>query len=241
MFWPVARFVVAVPALIAIALQQSNTWHDPSVTWKTIPFLAIAFVGAVEPLVNGIRDRRSTSRVARETALREMLGERLAQIERLTAIPCADLGISMYRVGRRRPRGERRLHRVVRLRLAPQPASNVAWCIGKGVVGLCALRQTDLTLDVFGLHDPYRSPAEWARLGSDVTLGLTWEECQLLRGKHGYIVATPINDPSSGRVVGVVTIDGPPQASAALDSGPVQDVVRQAAPAVGRELTHRLR
>lgn len=236
MFWPVARFIVAVPALVAIALQQSDTWKSPGTLWKVLPFLAIALVGAVEPLVNGIRDRRSTERIAREATIREMLGERLAQIEGLTAIPCASLGASAYRLGRRRLRSNQKLHRVARLRLAPQPASNVKWCVGKGVVGVCAQRQLDVTIDVFSLHQPYASVDDWARLGTDVTLGLTWQECELLRGKHGHIVATPVNHPKSGRVIGVVTIDGPPQASAALDTGPVCDIVRQAATAVAREL-----
>lgn len=239
MFWPVARFVVAVPALVLIALQQSQTWKDPETFWKVVPFLAIALVGAVEPLVNGIRDRRSTLRVAGEGTIREMLGERLAQIERLTAIPCAALGASAYRLGRRRLRGPRKLHRVSRLRLAPQPSSNVKWFVGKGVVGLCAQRELDVTIDVLSHHQPYDSPDHWAKLSSDVTLGLTWQECQLLRGKHGYIVATPVNHPRSGKVIGVVTVDGPPEASAALDTGPVREVVRQAAAAIARELSRR--
>ncbi len=236
MFWPVARFVVAVPAIVLVALQQSNTWEDPSTFWKVVPFLAIAFVGAIEPLVTGIRDRRSTRRVARETTVREMLGERLAQLERLTAIPCADLGASVYRLGRKRWFRPRRIHRVARLRLSPQPTSNVKWIVGKGVVGVCAQRELDVTFDVYALHSPYKTSAEWEKLSTDVTLGMTWDECSLLKGKHGHIIATPVNDPKSGRVIGVVTVEGRPEASAALDTQPARDILRQAATAVAREV-----
>lgn len=234
MFWPVLRFVVVVPALVAIALQQAEIWEEPDAVWKLGPFLAVALVGAVEPLVTGIRDRRGARRVAREVTVREMLGQGLAQIEGLTRIPCAKLGASAYCLGRKRFRGPQRLHRIARLRLAPQPASNVDWFVGKGVVGLCARREMDVTIDVFGLHEPYRAADEWAHLDSATTLGLSWQECELLRGKHGFIVATPVNDPASGRVIGVVTIDGPPLGSAALDTGSVCAVVRQLATVVAR-------
>ena len=234
MFWPITRFAIAVPALVMIALQQSNTWSSPSTLWQATPFLIIALVGAVEPFVAGIRERITTLRIDREVTFREILGELLARVEYLTTIPCAELGTSVYKMGRWRP-GQRRLQRVARLRLAPRPASNVAWFMGKGVVGLCAELQTDVVCDVFRLQPAITTPDEWEQLPGDITLGLGWDEYELVRGKHGHILGTPINHPRSGRIIGVVTLDGLPEQSAVLDTETVRQSLREAATACARQ------
>lgn len=237
MFWPILRFVIVVPALVAIALQQAEVWKNPSDRSKVGLFVTVALVGAVEPLVKDIRDRRSTVRIAREATIREMLGEALAAIAVITKIPCSKLGMSAFQLRRRAWSKDGKLCRIARLRLSPQPDSNINWSVGKGVVGWCAKREIDVAIDVFDLHAGHRSEDEWGRLGPETTLGLSWEECELLRDKHGYIVATPINHPRSGRVIGVVTVDGPPVDSGALDTGAVRNVVRQAATAVARSIS----
>ena len=221
--------------LVLIALQQSNTWKDPSTFAKAGPFLVLALIGSIEPLGSTIRDRTTTRRIRRESTIREMLGEKVARIGSLTKIPCADLGASVYKLGRWRP-GRRRLLRVARLRLAPQPASNVSWRVGKGVVGLCAQVEADIAIDVFSLHRSITTPEMWDKQTTDITLGLNWNEYERLRGKHGHIIGTPINHPQTGKIVGVVTLDGLPQQSAVLDTTPVRDILREAATACAREL-----
>lgn len=235
MIWPILQFAIAVPALVMIALQQSNTWKYPSTMWQAVPFLAVALVGTIAPLVVGIREHVSHRRIDREVTCREILGGMVASVEELTAIMCADLGASVYKLRWWRPY-RRRLRRVARLRLAPQPSSNISWYVGKGVVGLCAQSQTDVVKDVYRLHDPIRTPEEWGQLPPDITLGLGWEECELLRGKHGYVLGTPINHPRTGKIIGVVTLDGPPQQSAALDTNEVRQLLRKAATECAREI-----
>ena len=237
MFWPITRFAIAAPALTVIALQQSNTWKDPSTFWQAGPFLALAFAGTIEPLVSGVRENVATRRIRREVTCREILGEMVARAEELTAIMCADLGASAFKLRWWRP-GRRRLRRVARLRLAPQPPSNVSWCVGKGVVGLCVQHQSDVVYDVFQLHDAIGTPEEWDQLAADVdvSLGLKWDECEMLRGKHGHILGTPINHPRTGKIIGVVTLDGPPEQSAVLDTNDIRKILRKAATACAREL-----
>lgn len=221
--------------LVMIALQQSNTWEDPSTSAQAGPFLVLALIGSIEPLGTSIRDRTNARRTRRESTIREMLGEKIATIGRLTTIPCADLGASVYKLGRWRP-GQRKLKRVARLRLAPKPASNISWRVGKGVVGLCAQREIDVAVDVFNLHNPITTPEVWDQQTTNITLGLNWKECEQLRGKHGHIIGTPINHPQTGKIIGVVTVDGLPQQSAALDTKPVREILREAATACARAL-----
>lgn len=235
MIWPIVRFSIAAPALVLIALQQSDTWKDPNTFWQAVPFLAVALAGTFEPLVAGIREHVSARRIEREVTCREILGVMVARVEELTAIMCADLGASVYKLRWWRP-GRRRLRRVARLRLAPQPASNVSWCIGKGVVGLCAQSQTDVAKDVYRLHDPIRTSEEWSQLPLDITLGLDWEECESLRGKHGHVLGTPINHPRTGKTIGVVTLDGPPEESSVLDANETRQILREAATECAREI-----
>ena len=215
MIWPILRFSIAAPSLVMIALQQSNTWKDPNAVWQVVPFLLVALLGTIHPLVVGIRERVSARRINREVTCREILGELVARVEELTAVRCADLGTSVFKLRWWRP-GRRRLRRVARLRLSPQPTSNISWYVGKGVVGLCAQSQTDVAKDVYCLHGRIRTPEEWDQLSPDITLGLGWEECKSLRGKHGHVLGTPINHPRTGKIVGVVTLDGPPGQSAVL-------------------------
>lgn len=234
MIWPILRFAIAVPALVMIALQQSNTWKDPNTVWQAVPFLLVALLGTIHPLVTGIRERVSARRIKREVTYREILGELVAKVEKLTAVGCADLGASVFKLRWWRP-GRRRLRRVARLRLAPQPTSNISWYVGKGVVGLCAQNQADVAKDVYCLHGPIRTREEWGQLSSDITLGLGWEECESLRGKHGHVLATPINHPRTEKIVGVVTLDGPPEQSAVLDTKQIREILRETAAACARE------
>jgi hypothetical protein len=236
MIWPIARFCLAVPALVVIALQQSQVWRDPEPQWKVLPFLAIASVGAVEPLINGVRERWAQNRVYRHSELVEILGECLARLEELTSIPCSRMGMSAYRLGRARPRSKRRLHRVVRLRLSPRPITTCAWVVGKGVIGACAEKRDDITVNVYDSQGIIADENEWLQAPIESTLGMDWIEAFPLRGRHGVIVATPLYAPRSTRIIGVLSVDGPVHGSSALDSGPVRDALHQTAASVAKVL-----
>jgi hypothetical protein len=111
------------------------------------------------------------------------------------------------------PWRQERLVRLVRLRLSDNPnESEVVWTKGKGAIGECWANKVPVLHDrrraaaTFG-RDHYPSEAEFAQLSSEERRGMTRSEFVETIDKYGEILAVPIVEQHSGKILGVLSID----------------------------------
>lgn len=204
----VLPLVAAAFASTSIALHEADIWHLTR-RERVVAVMVLAGVGLAESLA------RVIGGVVRERHLRqarwfsETLRALLVQVVQASGLDWTAVGVNAFLVRRRfRWFGDEVLQRVGRERIrSTPPPSNVRWTAGKGVIGRCWALGTDLGVDLrHHFRDVEGSSAEeWARLGDEERLGLTYEDFQRTR-QHGVVVATPVLD-RFDTVIGVISAD----------------------------------
>ena len=240
MVWAFIRFGLLIAAAIPLALRQAMVWENPPEQLVIGCFLTIAFVGAIEPFVARIRDKRKRLADEQLERIRQVMLMALSDISDIASLGCQDLGVHLFVPKHRFPRGLREptLERLLRVRLSSVPVpSEVNWIRGKGIVGSCWLQERDVGMDLHGLHSLHYGcdEAHWAKVPEAVRMGMTYQDFQRTQGKHGWVLATPITR-SVGGVVGIISVDGPCGSSSALDTGRVRAALRRLADDVERHL-----
>jgi hypothetical protein len=233
-FWGrVSAAVIVAVVGIGLGLHEMGISTLPSAlaAGLLIAGVLVAFVTAAEAAV----DQRRHGRVAelREQA-RAVLAPLLIELEEQTGINARELGVAAYRIRKPIwPFGKTRLERLLRLQLLIKVASGIVWRPGVGVVGQCIQRGEDVVENLATLDEQLASvtPDEWDSLGDDLTYGFTYAEFQRVRGKYGVVLASPMikETPLGSRVVGCVSVDGPPGSFQALASTEIRALVAAAA------------
>jgi hypothetical protein len=232
-WWRVCAAAIAAAVGIGLGLNEMGTWTLPSWFASTllIAGVLVAFVTAAEAAV----DQRRHGRVAelREQA-RAVLAPLLLELEEATGINARQLGVAAYRIRKPIwPFGKERLERLLRLQLLIRVASGIVWRPGVGVIGQCVLRGEDVVENLATLDEQLGSvsPEDWASLGPDLTYGFSYNEFQRVRGKYGVVLASPMirETPLGSRVVGCISVDGPPGSFQALASEEIRGLVAAAA------------
>jgi hypothetical protein len=229
----VAAAIIAATVGIGLGLHELGAWTLP--TWLAVSLLVagvlVAFITATEAAV----DQRRHGRIAelREQA-RAVLAPLLLELEEATGINARQLGVAAYRIRKPIwPFGKPRLERLLRLQLVIRVASGIVWRPGVGVIGQCVERGADVVENLATLDEQLASvaPAEWDSLGEDLTYGFTYAEFQRVRGKYGVVLASPMikETPLGSRVVGCVSVDGPPGSFQVLASDEIRGLVAAAA------------
>jgi hypothetical protein len=232
-WWRVSTAVIVGIVGIGLGLHEMGTWTLPG--WLSAALLIagvlVAFVTATEAAI----DQRRHGRVAelREQA-RAVLAPLLLEIEEATGIGARQLGVAAYRIRKPvLPFGKDRLERLLRLQLIIRVASGIVWRPGVGVIGQCVARGEDVVENLTTLDEQLAgvSPADWDSLGDDLTYGFTYAEFQRVRGKYGVVLASPMirETPLGSRVVGCISVDGPPGSFQALASEEIRGLVAAAA------------
>jgi hypothetical protein len=232
-WWRVSAAVIVAVVGVSLGLHEIGTWTLPG--WLAAGLLIagalVAFVTAAEAAV----DQRRHGRVAelREQA-RAVLAPLLLELEEATRINARQLGVAAYRVRKPAgPFGKERLERLLRLQLVIRVASGIVWRPGVGVIGQCVVRGEDVVENLATLDEQLAgvSPADWESLGDDLTYGFSYAEFQRVRGKYGVVLASPMikETPLGSRVVGCISVDGPPGSFQALASEEIRGFVAAAA------------
>jgi hypothetical protein len=232
-WWRVAAAAIAAAVGIGLGLNEMGTWTLPS--WLAAGLLIagvlVAFITAAEAAV----DQRRHGRIAelREQA-RAVLAPLLLELEEATGINARQLGVAAYRIRKPTwPFGKERLERLLRLQLLIRVASGIVWRPGVGVIGQCVRRGEDVVENLATLDEQLGSvsPDDWGSLGDDLTYGFSYAEFQRVRGKYGVVLASPMikETPLGSRVVGCVSVDGPPGSFQALASDEIRGLVAAAA------------
>jgi hypothetical protein len=232
-WWRVSAAVIVAAVGIGLGLHEMGSWVLPS--WLAASLLIagvlVAFVTAVEAAI----DQRRHGRVAelREQA-RAVLAPLLLELEEATGINARQLGVAAYRIRTPVwPFAKERLERLLRLQLIIRVASGITWRPGVGVIGQCVARGEDVVENVATLDEQLASvpPADWERLGEDLTYGFTYAEFQRVRGKYGVVLASPMikETPLGSRVIGCISVDAPPGSFQALAADEIRGLVAAAA------------
>lgn len=240
MAWAFVRLSLLIGAAIPLALRQAEVWKKPPEELVVLCLLTIALVGAGEPFVARMNERRRRVVADQMEQLKQRMTLALVDIAHLVSLPCQDIGVHLYVVQHPSPKRLRKPHldRLLRVRLSSVPvSSDIRWSRGKGVVGSCWQQERDLAIDLHVLHEPHYACDEhgWQALPPEVTLQMTFSDFERTRGKYGVVLATPMTRELGG-VIGVVTVDGPCGRSAALDTGPVRTALRRLADDMRRDL-----
>lgn len=232
--------VVAAAVAMALSLVEADLWTVDSGTRLTL-ILAAAAIGVAATVLAAFGEFLRQRGEARADHARAILVPLAFVLQDMTRIDVRDLGIAAYL--RQRPWWwpfRERLCRVYRERARLASASGVRWRPGKGVIGRCVELGQDVCVDLAGLDDLLAdvTPEQWADLDGDLTLGLTVAEHRRLRGKYGSVLATPIlvEYPTGTRVVGGLTVDGPPGSYDLLASRQVRAQVASAAELLADQL-----
>jgi len=117
------------------------------------------------------------------------------------------------------PRRYPRLRRIERVRLAERAPCRVRWTFKKGAIGECWSERKQIGFNCwekygdFLTYDQKHRPigvdingTEWAELGSDIRLGLTFREFGEIAGKYGAVIVTPLYL-AGKRWLGCITLD----------------------------------
>ena len=228
----IAWAVVAAGAALGLAFDQAEVWQVARGT-KVALIVAAALISVGSTLTAAVGEYRRQRGDALAGHARAILVPLAFVLQDMTGIDVRDQGLAAYVVRRVWwwP-SRRRLVRIYRERPRLSSASGVEWRPGVGVIGRCVVLGQDVCVDIASLDDLLTgvTAAEWSTLDEDVTLGLTWEEHRRLRGRYSVVLATPIlvEYPSGGRVVGCISVDGPP---GSYDRIVASDVRAQAAAA----------
>ncbi|KRD07782.1 hypothetical protein ASE48_10115 [Mycobacterium sp. Root265] len=169
---------------------------------------------------------------ARARLYRPMFSALVALSDIREGIHVFDLGVSVFKISRVWflwcgviPWSEKRLVRIVRLRLSDSPnESNVRWTKGKGAIGVCWQSNVAVHHDrradaaTWGKNGQYPSEAQFADLQDDQKRGMNREEFIQTIDKYGEILAVPMVTPHKGEQLGVLSVDCLATAYAGPDS-----------------------
>ena len=213
-WWRMIAAATTAGAATALGLQQVGLWNASRPVDAALVMLGTTagFATATEAAWDDHRRRKGED--LRES-VRAVLSPLLFDLQDATGISARRLGVAAYRrhssIWPWRPE---RLERLLRLRPVNQGASGIVWRPGVGVIGQCVERGEDVIEDLATLDEQLADVGadEWSTLASDLTYGFTFDEYQRVRGKYGVVLATPIihETPAGSRIVGCVSVDGPP-------------------------------
>jgi hypothetical protein len=232
-WWRVSAAAIAAVVGVGLGLHEMGTWALPG--WLSTSLLTTGVLVAFATATEAAIDERRHGHVAelREQA-RAVLAPLLLEIEEATGINARQLGVAAYRIRKPVwPFSKEHLERLLRMQLVIRVASGIVWRPGVGVIGQCVARGEDVVENLAILDEQLAdvSPADWDSLGDDLTYGFSYAEFQRVRGKYGVVLASPMikETPLGSRVVGCVSVDGPPGSFQALASEEIRALVAAAA------------
>jgi hypothetical protein len=208
-----ALAVVSIGAGAGLSLQGAGVWH--STRRQTISLVVIVAVIALgSSITSAVSEHKRSKAAEQRQRIAYILRAAAYAVADLTAIDVRELGLSAFVVERKwqriGPRVLRRLHRE-RASFSPPPTA-IEWRPGRGVIGLCVARERDFGRDVGADYQRWENctQEQWAtQVPEDVKMGLTFEQFNLIKGKYGSCVATPMVTENPVKVIGCVAIDGP--------------------------------
>ena len=116
-----------------------------------------------------------------------------AEVADITGVRVQDIGIHLWLIGNVSDFAEPVLVRKARARLSnATPSPHSGWEKGKGVVGQCWKRQTDVSLDLTDPQLQNCSEDKWNERPSDLRMGLTYNEFRETTRHFKAIFASPI-------------------------------------------------
>jgi hypothetical protein len=180
--------------------------------WRLTTAVIVIGAAAISRVGLEVVARNREERTVQFTkAVSEALRSALVQIVEQSDLEWTEVGLNAFLVRSPAvPWQESFLERVGRERIKSHPTpSSVHWTLGKGVIGQCWERGTDIGVD---LTDAFAglatsSQAEWSALTPEEAFGMTFADFTQTK-EHGAVVATPILS-TTGEVLGVVSVDGP--------------------------------
>jgi hypothetical protein len=209
----VALAAASIGAGAGLSLRATGIWH--ATRRQTISLVVIVAVIALwSSITSAVSEYRRVKAAEQQQRVTYILRAAAYTIADVTGIAVRQVGLSAYVIERKwhwiGPKVLRRLHRE-RAAFWPPPTA-IEWRPGKGVIGLCVARERDFGRDVGADYSRWRdcTEAQWITdVPEDVKMGLNFEEFNLIKGKYGACVATPMVNLDPVKVVGCVAIDGP--------------------------------
>lgn len=206
---------------VLLASQRGLLQPHRFLVWSAVGVtIAAGLWQSVRPGLEAARAARITER-DRQLALK--FRAHMWAIAGISGVDVRDLGMSLYVLRRRLLRGPV-LERLLRERQLPSVLpTSVSWRPGKGIVGACVQERRALARDVGLDHEAFgdATRAEWDTgvVPDDVKQGMSYDEFERITGKYGAIFAVPLIDPTgrTGRVIGCLSLDGPPGSFPRLD------------------------
>lgn len=231
----VLRLVLAVVgAYIAARLALHEYQHDDFAMadhWVTRHVIVLAVAAIASPVADLLTRWQQPVPAKHQPLVDQALQGALVEIVDTCSADYKRIGVNAFLVRRTV------LHplsgvqkRIARLRMsASPPPSAITWTKGKGVIGSCWLRKTEVAVNLRKQYKPLHgcTEEEWLAAPADVKQGLTYKEFQQVRG-YGIIVASPMID-VKGRYRGCVSVDSPEAYDGLIFDDDVREVLQVAA------------
>lgn len=246
--WDLTRVLLSASAgaaaavltgLLALSNYEVITLNDPT---KVVFVAAIAAVAVVSALARPLRIVVLGKRARRQAKIDRVCASLAWGLHKVDSeIPVPPLGVSAWViVGRWR---WKRMKRIGKARVLDMPGpTHIRWVPGKGVIGACWARNKPCTVDTGRIYQRYKTvtAARWASVRDDTRLGLTHDEFLTVGDKYGTVIAVPMHDPASERLIGCVTVDAPAHPEglhARLDRNEIREEIAYAAASIANLLT----
>jgi hypothetical protein len=250
-FLGAVRGVLIAAALAAPILAAANTPNGFWTSHHEILFVSV-IAGVVaagwDPIIRELGQSGRRRRTKCEYYSRLFVAGLLVSLVEITGADWKDTGVYVYRVRWGRVPLLRQLTRVceLRLRRIGTDMAGVRWSFRRGVVGKCWAEQETIVTDWVLVNQELAAeiehirandsiPAEkaWRKISKKKRWGLTYRQ---YRDSQAYkrIAGYPVKDPR-GRVIGVLSIDGPID-KARLEAEDVMHIVSITSSAVAGHL-----